>query len=241
MFRSLFSHNPSAHAGSRQPRASNRMAAGMAALLLSFSALTGRAQICAGNGPTLKTIAVDGNPADWSNVLSNPVQVTNDGEWLSPCTSSTDRDCAGRSIGGRDLSKFAWTYDNTNIYQYVQRYGSTSNTQTYYFYIDTNGNQVMNTGEKVLQIVYSGSNKRTDASVYDYAAVGGAAGDAMVSGVTGFADGYTLPGTLTGGTVIYSGVVAGFADGTGFESSIPVGLAGRTGGEPALFPCLLHQ
>ena len=171
--------------------------------------------------PTLKTIVIDGNPADWANVLSNPVQVTNDGEFSPNCNiPPLDRDCSiNKNITGRDMATFAWTYDNTNIYLYQTRYGSTSNTETFYFYMDTNGNQRMNTGEKVLQVTYSGSNRKLTGTLYSYAAVGGANGDAMVD-ASGYADGYTLPGTLTGGTVQYSGIVAGFSDGTGFEAYI---------------------
>ncbi|MEJ2420889.1 MAG: hypothetical protein P8018_04020 [Acidobacteriota bacterium] len=79
------------------------------ALILIVPAVT----IFAGS-PTLKTITVDGDMSDWANVITNPVQYVTDGTSSSNCALSTDRDCPISSTG-RDLTGFAWTYDNTNI------------------------------------------------------------------------------------------------------------------------------
>lgn len=106
-----------------------------------------------GTGITLTTIALDGVASDWANVLTNPLQTTIDGEVVSGnCSAAAlyDRDCPGKTnnIGGRDLAQFSWTYDNTNIYLYLKRYGSTANQQTFLFYTDTNQNHRMNSGEQ---------------------------------------------------------------------------------------------
>jgi hypothetical protein len=227
----------------------------LAALIVPLAAW---AQVCpygngggsgSGGGATLLTISVDGSSADWGPVLANADQVTFDGEWAN-CATSTDKDyvinpgpppqCASRSIGGRDLAQFAWTFDATNIYLYVRRFGSATNTQTFYFYMDTNSNQRMNTGEKVYQVQLSGSNRRTDGTLYNYAAVDGINGDPLVapagSTYPGYADGYTIIGSLTGGTVIYSNVTGGFSDGTGFEARIPW----TSIGVPAATPIFFH-
>ncbi len=195
-----------------------------------------------GSGPTLKTIILDGNETDWAPVLSNPLQVTLEGQFTSQCNvSPIDRDCTNNTnISGRDLAKFAWTYDSTNVYMYLKRYGSTSNTQTFYFYCDINANQRMDTGEKVFQVRYNGQTRRTDAYIYDYNAVDTGNGDPMVcpsapcSGhplsETGKADGYTIEGTLSNETLVYSNQNYGFSDGTGFESYFSWSLIGVPAG-----------
>jgi hypothetical protein len=202
-----------------------------------------------GGGATLLTITVDGNSADWGPVLANAGQVTFDGEWAN-CATSTDKDyvtnpgpprtCASRSITGRDLAQFAWTFDGTNVYLYVKRFGSSANTQNFLFYMDTNSNQRMNTGEKVYVVSLSGTNRRTDGILYNYVAVDGTNGDPLVapagSTYPGYADGYTIIGTLTGGTTVYSNVTGGFSDGTGFEARVPW----ATIGVPAATPIFFH-
>ena len=233
----------------------------LAALVLAvgFGTASVQAQTCSfgngggsasgGGGATLKTITVDGNPNDWGPVLSNSNQVTLDGEWAN-CPTSTDKDytnvtgCQSRSISGRDLAVFAWTYDpagtsNPNIYLYVKRFGSATNTQTFYFYMDTDGNQRMDTGEKVYQVQLSGSNRRTDGTLYTYTAVDSINGDPLVAPAgypyPGYADGYTVVGSIGSPQSIYSTVTGGFADGTGFEARIPWSSVGVPPGTPIFF------
>src|SRR5437763_11548808 len=70
--------------------------------------------------PTLTTIAVDGQYSDWQYVLLNPLQVTNDGNSIfgAGCyPTNPDRDCENFTAQ-RDITQFAWTYDNTNIFTY---------------------------------------------------------------------------------------------------------------------------
>jgi len=225
--------------------------------VLSLITLSTPAQVCTygtgggsgsgGSGATLMTITVDGSGSDWGPVLANANQVTFDGEWVN-CASSTDKDyvinpvgpsCASRSVSGRDLAVFAWTYDSTNVYLYVKRFGSANNTQTFYFYMDTNGSQRMNTGEKVYQVQLSGSNRRTDGTLYNYAAVDATNGDPLAapagSTYPGYADGYTVVGSIASPLIIYSNVTGGFTDGTGFEARIPWTNIGVSAGTPIYF------
>ncbi|HPR63144.1 MAG TPA: hypothetical protein PK014_02890 [Thermoanaerobaculia bacterium] len=192
-------------------------------------------------GPTLKTITVDGVATDWAPILSNPLQVTNDGEFSPQCNvPPLDRDCTNNTnISGRDLNRFAWTYDGSNIYMYVSRYGSSTNTQTYYFYCDTSRNKRMNDGEKVFQVVLNGSNRNTEAYLFTYNAVDDTNGDSLVD-ASGYADGYTLPGTLYTKApyppvTIYTNTIGGFADGRGFECRLPWTNLGVPAGTPVYF------
>jgi len=205
------------------------------------------AQTCSGSGgggPTLITITLDGIPSDWSPVLSNPLQYTADGEFVNPCggANPVDRDCTNfgyTNISGRDLSQFAWTYDATNVYLYLRRFGSDNNQDSFYFYCDTNSNQRMNTGEKVFWVSFSGGGKKLDGHVLDYNAFGGiygdAAGDYMADPATGFADGYKLHGTDSNQVNLYANQLWVFADGSGFEANIPWTNLGVPVGTPIYF------
>ncbi|HPR62624.1 MAG TPA: hypothetical protein PK014_00245 [Thermoanaerobaculia bacterium] len=184
--------------------------------------------------PTLKTITLDGNPSDWTEVLANPLQVTMDGDGSSMdpalCgTLSTDRDCPVSSVG-RDLGTFAWTFDNTYIYIYQTRLGHSSNVQDFWFYMDVGQDQLMNTGDFVLHVKYQGSNRSSSTELWHYAEAGGDP-DPMVD-LDGWADGYTLPGWPSGYVGSYGDPKAGFSDGTGFETRVPwtdLGIPAGTG------------
>jgi hypothetical protein len=88
------------------------------------------------------TITIDGQMGDWAAVLGDPYQTANDG----PAGALPDLDAPTQSTG-RDLNTFAWTYDSTYLYFYVQREASTSNKQLFWFYLDTNENGLMESGE----------------------------------------------------------------------------------------------
>ncbi len=184
-------------------------------LFLSFSLFAGT--------PTLKTINVDGNPSDWTEVLANPIQVTmdDDGSSMDPSLCSTlsqDRDCPV-GTNGRDLNTFAWTFDNTYIYIYQTRYGSTSNTQEFWFYMDVGGDKLLGNEDFILRVSFKGQNSTTDVYLYRYSQ-NGTDPDPMVD-ENGYADGYTVIGTY--GTQIrnYGNLRGGFSNGTGFETRVP--------------------
>lgn len=183
--------------------------------------------------PTLKTIVVDGNPSDWAEVLANPIQVTIDGDGSSmrpeQCsTLSSDRDCPVGS-NGRDLNTFAWTFDNTYIYIYQTRFGSTSNVQDFWFYMDTNRDQMMGNSDFVLRINYKGTNRDTYVELYYYLQ-NGSDPDPMVDS-NGYADGYTVIGYVARFKQ-YGNLRGGFSDGKGFETRVPwadLGVPAGTG------------
>lgn len=138
----------------------------------------------------LTTIAVDGDMADWAAVLADPFQTAYDG----PAAGLLDLDAPVPSTG-RDLTTFAWTYDATHLYFYVGRVASSSNVQRFWFYIDTDDDDRMETGEPVVSVAWWGSNRRTLVELHAYVAAdpgGDPLGDA-----TGSADGWTMPGTVT--------------------------------------------
>jgi hypothetical protein len=210
-------------------------------LALFVAPLAAAAQSCSGGGgPTLVTVTLDGTLSDWDNVLANAMQLSTDGAWTSFCNASTDRDCRGNgNLTGRDLYQFAWTYDANNIYLYTTRFGSTSNSQIFYYYMDLGNNARMNSGDKVLEVSYQGSTRATSAILYNYIPADAINGDAMVapSGPSaGYADGYTLPGLLPlTGTTIYTGQITGFADGSGFETRVPFTALGVPSGTALYF------
>lgn len=173
--------------------------------------------------PTLKTISVDGNASDWVEVLANPLQVTMDGDGSSMdpslcSTLSQDRDCPVGSTG-RDLGTFAWTFDNTYIYIYQTRYGSTSNTQEFWFYMDVGGDKILGNDDFILRVSYQGQNRTTNVYLYRYSQ-NGTDPDPMID-ENGFADGYTILGTYGAQILYYGDLRGGFSDGTGFETRVP--------------------
>ncbi|HRY94286.1 MAG TPA: thrombospondin type 3 repeat-containing protein [Myxococcota bacterium] len=190
--------------------------------------------------PTLKTIAIDGNLADWQEVLVNPVQVTNDGDGSSygaECIGSTDRDCPVGGGAGRDLLTFAWTYDPQSIYLYIERYGSVNNTINFFFVMDVDGDQLAQAGDYVLHVGWSGSNRITKRTLYHYDPLV-PAGDSLVDG-DGYADGYPMPGLLAATPVMsYPDVTGGGADGVSFEVAIPWADLSLPAGTPINFHVL---
>jgi len=160
----------------------------------------------------LHGITVDGNLAEWNDVLADAWQTSFDG----PNAGLVDRDAPVQSTG-RDLATFAWTYDATYVYWYVGRVGSISNVQQFWFYIDTDIDGRMNTGEPVINVSWTGSNRRTIISRYRYNATSGA-GDSL-GDAAGLADGWDMPGsaTLLGTVETLSG---GSASGSAMEARI---------------------
>ena len=145
-----------------------------------------------------RAITVNGDVADWTSpvdITSNPGQFSEDGDGRS--CPSTDLDtgspCSALTPGGRDLRTFAFTWDSTSLYIFVQRWGGTSNVTEWWFYMDADADGVMETGEPVLRVSWQGSNRNTDRYLYIYTAVA-AGGDLLVNPV---ADGYTMPGSIT--------------------------------------------
>ena len=178
-----------------------------------------------------RTITVDGDVSDWTTSPditnnTNPYQYSTDGQDGNIPVDDLD-DPIGQT--GRDLKKFSFTWDATYIYFYVERWASTNNTVHWFFYLDTNADGYMNSGEKVFDVSWQGNTGDTDADLYDY--VESVSGPDLIGG-----DGATLPGSLSAShTTVYTnvkgGVTSGAGDGVQMESRISwaaLGLSGPT-------------
>jgi uncharacterized repeat protein (TIGR01451 family) len=176
----------------------------------------------------LTTITLDGNMGDWAAVLADPIQKSSDGPAAG---APADRDAPVASTG-RDLTGFAWTWDATSLYFYVSRVASDANRQRFWYYIDTNEDGRMTTGEHVVGVSWFGNTRRTEIELYRYNAVSGAGdplGDAM-----GFADGWDMPGSVTSLGIVETGFY-GAANGVEMESRIAWSRLGVASGTPVRF------
>ncbi len=156
-----------------------------------------------------RSITIDGNFSDWiqaPNILTNTGQFSEDAQ-ATNCDPNNlqpgdDLDCATVQSNGRDLKKFAFSFDNEYLYMYVERYASQSNVTTWLFYLDLDNSGLMTSSDKVLEVRWQGSNRSTGITLHSYVP-SDPDGDPLavfnpaVNEVT--ADGYTMPGTVTGG------------------------------------------
>lgn len=216
---------------SRHRSARNRAAGRTPAALLVLTLIL-LAAAPAGAVIIQRTITIDGTFTDW-----NPVPVTDpcpsDDIVCNPGQFSTDPS-DNPTPTGRDLRTFAFTFDNDNLYMFVQRYASTTNNTDWWFYLDTNSNGFLETGEKVLHVDWSGSNRRIKRTLYDYAPVDTINGDSVTDPGTGQGDGYSMPGDIVDGVDLDSSndpLIGGSEDGLSMETYLPWSLAkaGATG------------
>ena len=179
-----------------------------------------------------RTIVINGSFTDWigsggsydppGDLLANPNQFSTD------CQSATACELDGSlSAAGRDLRSFAFTWDDNNLYFYLQRWQNATNVTDWWFYMDTNGNQLMNSGEKVMRVRWSGSNRLTTVSIWNYNPAS-PAGDPLIGPPAGTADGYTMPGTVSGEAAIYS-TTGGGSTGLEMEARLPWSALGSSG------------
>ncbi len=177
-----------------------------------------------------RTITVDGDMSDWydpGGIYIPPGDITN-----NPGQFSTDaEDGSGNDLDepiantGRDLRKFSFTWDNTYVYFYVERWASSTNVTDWWFYIDSNADGLLQTDEKVLRIKWQGANRNTVAELWDYVE-STAGGDPLTN--AGVGDGYTMPGDIANDAQIYS-TVGGATTGTEMESRVTWASLGFTG------------
>jgi uncharacterized repeat protein (TIGR01451 family) len=175
----------------------------------------------------MTTITIDGDMSDWSAVLADPLQTSDDG----PAQGLPDRDAPVQSTG-RDLSTFSWTYDANYFYMYIERVGSAKNRQRYWFYLDVNFDGLMQTGEPVFHVSWWGNKRDTESWLYLYSAVspgGDSLGDAA-----GFADGWTMPGMI-GSAVLLETAKGGSFSGLEMESRVSWAQLGVPSGTPFQF------
>jgi len=191
--------------------------------------------------PTLVTITIDGNLADWKPVLSNPVNVTHDGDGSSfgaACIGSTDKDCEVKGGTGRDLLTFAWTYDSDNIYLLIERWGSSSNIIRFFFVMDLDADGYAQDTDRVLLVEWSGVKEFFDAMLCSYIPDPVGSGSDPLTDPAGYADGWTMPGSIDPSAPLhtYPQVYGGETpDGLRFEVAVPWTDLGLTGPTPIKF------
>jgi uncharacterized repeat protein (TIGR01451 family) len=173
------------------------------------------------------TITIDGQMGDWAAVLGDPYQTANDG----PAGALPDLDAPTQSTG-RDLNTFAWTYDSTYLYFYVQREASTSNKQLFWFYLDTNENGLMESGEWIVGVAWWGNNRRTLVELYSYQPA--SPGGDPVGDAGGQADGWTMPGSVAYVSQLED-VRGGARNGVEMESRVAWSVLGVAPGTPLRF------
>lgn len=161
---------------------------------------------------TIDAALPGGGTSDWktpTDISSNPGQFSTDAEGDKKTGSADDLDYTIDNTG-RDLKKFAYTYDSAFLYLWVERYASTQNTTDWWFFLDSGGGTpdgLMQTNEPLLRVSWKGNNGTTTVRLYNYISAR-AGGDPMTcpaSGansvadgwcpVAGVADGYDMPGT----------------------------------------------
>jgi len=170
--------------------------------LLLLPSMSRAASFCGGGdgipltySPTVP-LTMDGDVADWGTT-SQAGTVLNDGDnnvTDGPYMGLVDRDAPVQSTG-RDIIQFSFTYDDTWLYFYTERIGSSSNTQTFLYYADVDDDGFQEDGEPIIVAEWKGSNRRVNIYVADYNPVDAVNGDATVDS-SGFGDGYALPGNL---------------------------------------------
>lgn len=182
-----------------------------------------------GRFTTHSGILIDGSMSDWSQVFADLDNNSCD------AAGPLDRDHIVQSTG-RDLLHFAYTWNNTHVQVFTARLASSSNQQQFIYYADANNNGFMETGERVIVATWKGSNRLVDLflGTYMQAASGG---DSMVD-EDGLADGYMLPGGVTGlppsGQPDYSGNW-GSSDGLSMEWQVPWSVVGIPAGSAFTF------
>ncbi|MEJ2420890.1 MAG: hypothetical protein P8018_04025 [Acidobacteriota bacterium] len=115
----------------------------------------------------------------------------------------------------------------------MKRVGSSSNTDTFIFAMDVDQNKLMDSGDYVLEVAWQGSNRTTGIVLYRYIPAN-PGGDPLVD-ANGYADGYSLPGSL--GAQVWSDYAhnGGSASGTEMETYVPWAQLGVPTGTPIYY------
>jgi hypothetical protein len=198
--------------------------------LILLPSVSRAACVCGGGDGTPITysptapINVDGDMADWGSILNDDDNNVCDG----PSGGIPDLDTPGT---GRDIVQFTFTYDDTWLYLYTERTGSTSNTQTFLYYSDINNNGYMDELEPSIGVKWQGNTRSVDVYLMKYYAIDKTNGDSMVDTTTGLADGYSLPGyfqSISGPISTLCGTY-GSTNGLSMEFKIPWTALGVSG------------
>lgn len=175
----------------------------------------------------LTTITVDGSMDDWNSVLGDPLQ----NAWDGPAAGLVDRDGAVNDPT-HDLTRFAWTYDDSEFFVYIERDQAHSGRERVWIYLDTDADGLMELSDPVIQIDWWGNSRKTQVTVRSYlpaSASGDPLGDA-----SGLADGWTMPGSLTDG-VLLTEAAGGNRDRRRMEEAIPWSVLGIAPGTLMMF------
>jgi len=154
----------------------------------------------------LKDIDIDGNFSDWAAVLDNSNNVVSDG-----ISGSTDLDVIASA--GKDLTKFALTWNDTYAFMFFKRLVGAAGTTTLIVYIDVDESGDMNETDKLARFRWIGASKRYTAFVADYVPFG------VADNLTG--DGVDMPGNFTNETLIEANVIGANTDKLELEVRIP--------------------
>jgi large repetitive protein len=180
---------------------------------------------------TLQSIAIDAAFGDWDPVLANAGQTTRDGDGSSNYLTSancgqfsTDRDCPQGHGAGNDLLTFAWTYDASYVYLYMERYGSANNGVDFFFVADVDRDRLLTAADKVIWARWFGTTGRVDIETGSYAPASPAgvpiactpAAPATTCGRAppGYVDGYSLAGGATTAACTNPSLCSGMGDTT---------------------------
>ena len=175
---------------------------------------------------TTANITINGVLTDWDGVLTNPNNFVTDLTLLQG-----DPDVPGTS--DRDMTKFAYTYDNTNLYFYFGRLAFGRNQISAIVYVDKNLDAAMSATDRVAKFVWSGSTRNYDSDVYNYLPAN--TSDPMLG------DGFDMPGGIALNTTVESGITGGSLAGTELEGRIPWSSLGFSGPSPLNFKAAVGQ
>lgn len=182
---------------------------------VSFNSLHAQCNYTSGgNGVSVyaKTpLVMDGSMNDWSSYLIDPDNTTYD---------NLIKDLDGPiSDKGRDLTRTVFTQNASDLFIYIARAGSTTNTIDLLIYLDINQNDAMDLNEPVIHLNWSGSNRLVQGRILNYIP----AANATLNSISKNLDGASLGGTLSIRTNFVS-VGLGTADGLSLEASLPFSI-----------------
>lgn len=190
--------------------------------------------------PMRATIGVSGNMSDWTEVLTNPDNLSRDGDGSTlGCTGSTDRDCPIAS-GQFDLSRFAWTWDWDDFFFYLERHAAGTQDAYAYVFLDLDADGLLETSDVVLALDLPRSSSNGNIDMRSYVPAD-PAGDPLAD-PGGLADGHDMPGGLGGLLAGNTGALAGSAPGgTAWEGRVRWSRLGVDDGAAMGFHVALAQ
>jgi len=162
--------------------------------------------------PTLTTITLDGNMADWAAVLANPDNYVLDG----PGGGLVDADAP--SMPRVNVDKIAFTWDATYLYLYVHRQGTAGEFNYFWFHFDLNNDGYVANNAPLFSAAWWGSNQKVTTALDLYKAANIVTGD-KITNASGSHDGYKLPGTRAAGAGIET-INSGSASGLEMETRV---------------------